>query len=859
MIANDKKKQAVLKGMGVGFASLLLAGTGLAQDATKQGKAAPKLKDSSEKVSVTGSRIKRTEAEGINPVVVIGKEELEKTGASTVSEVMQNLTVSSSGSYSSSTVNDTRGTVTMVDLRGLGPENTLVLLDGRRLPEEGGLGVVDLSQIPMAAVERIEVLKESASAIYGSDAAAGVVNIITRKDLNGSIASARAADPYGKGGQQSEFSYVTGSTSENFKSFTMLNYQHTEAVYYRDRDWTKTGLSLYSSPANYQIESQDNISVHPNCPESQKLLVVDDKSVCTYNYGATSAFSPESTKIGILNNMEYNLNSSVTVFSALRASKNTNLWNMAPNAGDFRISKDVANANLQLLRLSEPDDSDVDVYYRAAPWGVRTWQEENTTLGGNAGVKGSIAGNWDWTLTAGHTESKKDSFNPQGFMLKQQLADAVGQGRFNTFETALTEENQKVIKETSYTPFEITQSDTSTYNADFTGEIFRMSGGDAALAVGVSRIDQGYSKEYDDQTENDNVFGVEPNESSAGTRNISAAYFELGLPVMKGMEFQVAARHDVYSDFGSTTNPKLGFRYQPTSNWMLRAGAGTGFKAPTLADLHMGNSIGLEDINDAQRGGAKTTEVKIYTHGNKDLKQETSRSYTLGTVVEPVNGLALGLDYWYIKIRDSVTALSGQDIIDAKARGQSFEGVPEPQRAGGSPDGRLLSMEVPLMNLGEKENAGLDFNASYGFRAGATQMGLGSDYSRKLYSRRILFPGNPQEDTLGRRGEPAWRVGNSASVTLDRAHTVSLRQNIIASTLSDDRTKVDQRIDESKTYDLQYAWAHPWSGSVAVGALNVLNTPFPRDNTVRPGDQVRVQELYSANGRTLFVKAEQRF
>ena len=144
-----------------------------------------------ERIQVTGSHIKRTEVEGVSSILVIDREEIEKSGFSTVSEMMQNMTISSQGAYSSSAVADERGTVTNVNLRGLGAENTLVLLDGRRLPDEAGLGVVDLSTIPMAAVERIEVLKDSASAIYGSDATGGVVNIITRKDLTGSAIFAR--------------------------------------------------------------------------------------------------------------------------------------------------------------------------------------------------------------------------------------------------------------------------------------------------------------------------------------------------------------------------------------------------------------------------------------------------------------------------------------------------------------------------------------------------------------------------------------------------------------------------------------------------------------------------------------------
>ena len=300
MISNNRRIVTLASLTGsVMFAPALLAQETVNEAGTKK----------VERIEVTGSHIKRTEVEGVSSVIVIDREKIEKSGFSTVSELMQNMTISSNGSYGASTVNDTRGTVTNVNLRGLGPENTLVLLDGKRIPDEAGLGVVDLSTIPMAAVERIEVLKDSASAIYGSDATGGVVNIITRKDLNGSSFYARASSPKGDGGNSTEFAYLTGVNQGDFRVLTTLNFRKTEPVFYRDRDWTKQGLSTYAYPANY--DAGNGLLAHDNCavPQDERIPVqTGGDPICSYNYGNTSAFSPKTTQVGFMNNFEYDVN-----------------------------------------------------------------------------------------------------------------------------------------------------------------------------------------------------------------------------------------------------------------------------------------------------------------------------------------------------------------------------------------------------------------------------------------------------------------------------------------------------------------------------------------------------------------------
>ncbi|SMF26283.1 TonB-dependent receptor plug domain-containing protein [Pseudobacteriovorax antillogorgiicola] len=835
--------------------SLLIGTAGQAQESVENEEAAPAKKV--ERIQVTGSHIKRTDVEGVSSVIVIDRESIERTGFSTVSELMQSMTISSNGSYGASAVNDVRGTVTNVDLRGLGPSNTLVLLDGKRVPDEAGLGVVDLSTIPMAAVERIEVLKDSASAIYGSDATGGVVNIITRKDLNGSAFYARASSPKAEGGTATEFAYLTGVNQGDFRVLTTLNYRQSEPIFYRDRDWTRVGLSTYSYPANYDAGS--GLLAHENCqvPKGDRIPVeTGGDPICSYNYGNTSAFAPETRQIGFMNNVGYDVNPGLTVYSRIRAVKNTNIWNMAPNAGYFQIPQAIATEKQPSLGLKGEVSKDVTLRYRAVPWGVRKWEEEKTLVGGTLGVDGEIGSNWTWSLSAGHTQSKKDTVNPQGFMLVDELVSAIQTGEFNPFETQLTQGSMAVVSRASYEPFQVIDTDMTNYNLSVSGDLFEMGGGYAGLAIGVQQSDQNYKKIIDPQSEQGNVFGVTEDKGAEGNRSISAAFVEMAFPVADSFELQFAARYDQYSDFGGTTNPKLGFKYLPTSRLLFRGNVGTGFKAPTLDEIYKGTQVGLTNLIDTPVCGLdcdiRIDEVEIETSGNESLQEETSLAYNFGIVAEPIDGLSLGADYWYIKIEDIVREMDAQDVLDSIAQGRNFSGV-EIERWN---DGKLKRIKLPIMNLGESEDAGVDLNAAYRFRLGGNRLFVNADYSRKLFAKSVPFPGQAQEDTLGDRGEPRWRAVSSATWQFDD-HGFTLRNNLIGQQRSENDP--DQRIGSFSTYDVQYAWNHPWGGNVAIGALNVLETRFPEDPTERGGDDVRVQELYGPNGRVLYMNLNQTF
>ncbi len=836
-----------------------------------------KTKPKTERIQITGSRLKRSDVEGLSAVVEVDAEAIQKSGVNTVGEVLQNMTLSIDGAYGSATVDDQRGNVTNANIRGLGADNTLILLDGRRLPDEGGTGVVDLSQFPIAAIERIEVLKESASAIYGSDAAGGVINIITKKDFEGSAVMARVADPSGKGGTETGLSVVNGVNSDNLKLLTALSYRHIAPVFWRDRDWSRDGVSTYSLPGNIGLTTATQPNGDPildengaqttktayyaagSCPPELKR----NDGQCTYNYANQMAFSPEVKQLGFLSNLDYKLSDTLNLFATLRAQRNQNLWNMAPNAGNFTIASATlaAHPNFNTSGVPLVPGRDADVKYRAAAWGNRTWEETNNIFGGTIGIKGQLSNDWEWNASFGRSESKKDSKSPEGFLLTKPVSDAIASGAFDPFETNFSNPAvASLVASSHYEPTVVNKTRMNTYDLSLTGDVFELEGGKAGLAVGLSRFDQYYSLNIDRESETNSVFGVLQNKSASGDRTVTALFAELLMPFTKTFEVQVAARHDQYSDFGSTTNPKLGFKYKPVAGLMLRANAGTGFKAPTLKQIYDAGSITYKNLYDKPNiatSPARQDEIEIETYGDKNLKEETSFGWSAGFVADPSERLSLSLDYWYLRINDVITPVDAQRALDAAAEGTPLPGI-DIVHVNGDPTGPLKTIRVPTANLGKAENAGVDVLTQYQVPIDTIRVTLTNDYSRKFYSKIVPYPGADQRNYLNDRGHPAWRMVNTGTAGAG-GHDFTLRNNIIAKQDKTPTTTTTGYMGSFSTYDVQYQWTHPWKGAVAVGAVNLLNKKFPRDDTERLGDDQRVEEIFSANGRMIYMNVNQSF
>jgi iron complex outermembrane receptor protein len=832
-------------------------------------KASSPVVSKAEKIVVTGSRIKRIDTEGVNPVLIIDQRAITSSGANNAAELIETLTISSAGAYSSPTVNDNRGTVTNANLRGLGPDRTLILLDGQRLPDEGGLSIVDLSTIPIAFIEKIEILRDSASAIYGSDAVGGVVNIITKKDFQGNAIAAKGVKPINKGGEQTFLSLTSGTIGEHFKILNVLSYHHKEPVFFRNREWTKKVLSGYSIPGNIglstivknkesgnvELDEQGNPKIETKLYAPSNCQEKATNGLCVYNISDISMFSPEQTQLGLLSKVNWEINDSFSAFGLIRVQQNENKWNMAPNAASFAISAETlaANPNLNVSGEELAPGKNATVQYRANAWGPKAWLETNNLIGTQFGLQGTTQNEWEWRLAVSNTETNKKSVNPTGYFLKDIVESKINDGSLNPFETDFSNSNlNQTVEESKYKPFVENTAKIQSFDGQINGELLQMLGGKASLALGMSRLEQSYGKEIDTQSQTGNVSNVSADKSGKGSRSINAVYGEMALPFTQNFEAQVNVRHDNYNDFGSTTNPQLGIKYRILPNVLARATMGRGFKAPSLDQVYNQGSATVLNLIDSPRGeNSLATEIEVETYGSRNLKEEKSINKSVGVIVEPLLNATFQADYWYVKVDNIIRTVDAQKALDAIAQGDSIAGV-EVYRLNDDPNAQLVKMRLPTSNLGTSEDAGYSLDGSYKIFGLYGIVDVSSQYSKALYSKSVAFPGASQVDVIGDRGHPWWRMLNRAS-WIHNESSLTLQNNIISKQKK--RSSSRGQIGSYTTYDVNYSWEKNEIGGLSISILNIRNTPFPKDDSERVGDDQRIKELFSPNGRTFVIGA----
>jgi len=810
------------------------------QEATEAKASEPATDAKVEKVVVTGSHIRRIDTEGVSPIVTINRKELEKSGYNSVSDVLRDNTMNSFGSMREASGSNAAGNAE-INLRGLGSSNTLVLLNGQRLPSDAVTGAVDLNMIPMAAVERIEVLKDGASAIYGSDALGGVVNIITRKDFSGTQASLTQTTPALKGGRRRDLSVVNGV---NFKRGNMVNvaqYRENEAIYSRDRKWTSNGMSPIGDIPSYRNGDGPWIA-DSACPASQ-LRTDGSGQSCQFRFSDYSTELPELKQFSLMSESNVQLNSRVKLVGRLGGTQKLVKWQFAPAPGVFTIPGSQSGNG-----PGQPGQ-DLDVRYRLTGLGPR--QTEVTTYGYNALLGANVELNDKWQLDVTTAQNGIEGANKgvNGYALTKDVNAAIESGQCNPFNGG-----QCDLRGIRYQPTERTSSQLSSVEVKATGTLAEMPSGDLALAVGTSYTFQKFRDIADPKTVNGEVFG-DAGSTGGGQRDSRAAFTELDIPITRKLELQLAGRYDQYSDFGDSANPKAAAVYRASEKVLFRTSAGTGFKAPLMQDLYASQSVGFPSFIDAvacknDPAACKPQQYQVIGGGNKDLKAEKSISYTAGTVIQPTRNLSLGSDLFLTKLKNVV----GLDLGDA-TRAEDRFGSDYLRQRGVIIDrdgtGHINSVTAPLQNLSSQEITGLDLSIGYRF----SKFRLSNEHSRLFYFKEEGFPGLGMTNKLGDAGKPIWR--NAASLTYNPGERHDL--TLTGLTTAGQRKEVagtGKTVDYT-TYDLMYAYKSKNLGKFTAGIKNLLNTRPPLDDSKTTG-QLDVA-LYDQIGQQVFTGYEATF
>lgn len=801
-----------------------------------------------ERVEVTGSHIKRMNVEGATPVQTMTRKDLEKTGYTSVSDVLRDTTMNSFGSMREDSGSNAAG-VASVDLRGLGASSTLVLLNGQRLPTDAVTGAVDLNLIPMAAVERIEVLKDGASATYGSDALGGVVNIITRKDFSGTEVSLKQTLPQMEGGKKRELSIVNGINKGRMNMVNVVQYRDNDVIYSKDRPWSNNNISMIGSPGSYRNVGGKWIA-DPNCP-ADRIQHTPQGDFCTFKTSDYSTELPALQQISVMSETNIEVNSRVRSKVRVGGGQKTAQWSFAPAPDTFTIKA----GKVPNLPGIDPNQ-DVQYRYRLTELGTR--DTEITTYSYNAllGTTVDIGKGWEVETNVSHNRVINHDRGVNGYAITNDLVTAIGDGNFNP---GAPEGQRGDLNGTRYKPHEDMESQLSSLDVKTRGEFGHFMGERFGLAVGSTFTFQKYKDQYDDRSVNDEVFG-NAGSSGGGQRDTKAVYTELSIPFTKKVELTLAGRYDKYSDFGDTFNPKAAILYKPTKSWLLRSSAGTGFKAPLMQDLYAARSQGFPTFVDApscareQAAGGDTSscdpaQYEVTSSGNTGLKEEKSLSLSSGVVFEPSRSFNVGADMFYTRMSNVV----GIDYNDAmrveRDRGPEFlasKGVIVHRDA----NGYLESIEAPLQNLSKREVTGIDLSTNY--RIWKVQ--IGEELSKLFYYKEEGFPGAGYANKLGDSGRPEWRNALTLGFIANDNHALTL-----TALTTPGQRKSKKEAGETKqytTFDTQYNWKWTKNSTITAGIKNLAGSTPPLDETAT---SVLDTTIYDQIGRQYYTGIKATF
>lgn len=800
-----------------------------------------------EKIQVTGSHIKRANADGASPIQVIDRQSMERSGYNSVSDVLRDISASSFGASREQSGSAAAGSAT-VSLRGLGANKTLVLLNGKRLPLDAILGSVDLNLIPMAAVQRIEILKDGASATYGSDALGGVINIITFKDFNGTEITVQGnKTSQFQNGDSQQTSVITGASNSKSSIIAVLNYRNNQGFFSKDRPWTSGGVSPTGDPGAYRVGT-GKWQPAPGC--TTPLDQGGGNVTCAFDYTKFSSELPDINQLSGMTLFEYETDSGITLFGRLNASRRLIRWQFAPAPGTFAV--DAGSP------IPEFGGQAGQIRYRTLALGNRITEGETTSMGYQAGAKGDIGTGWEWEFTFDQNRVKDHQIGVSGYALSSELRRLIQSGEFNPLNGTGVEK----LKDAFYQPWNTGLSENSQYELKLSGELFDLSGGAAAIAMGAVYTEDSYRTVNDHLSETGKVFS-NGGSSGGGGRNAQSGYLELALPLFKRLEIQLAGRYDKFSDFGDTLNPKVGITFQVFDSLSLRASGGSGFMAPNLTDLYMAKSFGFptfvdavacaeqQRINEPGLPACKPQQYFVESGGNPNLREEKSVSYNIGAVFEPSPKFRISADLWRTDL-SNVVALNYEQMMIAELNGVNLGqyGV----TVNRDPVTKLLTDDgivAPLQNLAKREISGLDVQMMLRSDWG---LYLTVDHSVLFYFREEGFPGAGFRNSLGENGQPRWRNTSTLGFAKGGSNLSFLFRTIGA---NEQVVRGSGTIPDYTEIDFNYTQELFSKTQLSVGVQNLLATIPPLDGSDQ-NNRLNTS-LYNPRGQVIFASIRQGF
>jgi len=692
-------KRRAVHGMAAGLAASVISLAAMGQEAPASSNDANAV---TAEVVVTGTMIKRVNAETAEAITILKTDALKDQGVENMEQALSTLTSANPSVNIATAVGTFSGGGTYANLRGLGNGRTLVILDGQRLSPNAfnGLGV-DVSGIPFSAIDSVQVLREGASALYGSDAIAGVINFITKKNYQGAQLQVNFDHPQqaGGGSGEADFTFGHGDLANDGYNFMITgSYSKQQELQAAQRAFAAQGfnpgggVTATNFPGSWPgnvLDGNGNLwqSGYPACAGNPQLTTYFGD--CSYRYSAATDLLPESREISAMASFTKALpaNNQVQIQyfwtqSELTAFAGPMFYFFQmdpaspyfPTASQLTCNRGAANCGGLAPDLTDPIN---------AIWTDPT----NSRFAGNLNTEqrvlvtfsGSNAG-WDYSAAFNYSRNHNDNRNVGGYPNEAVLApDGVLSNLINPFGPQ-SAAGQSLIN-SSYVNgvYQVGQDTRWSIDGNAShplGDAFN-AGTPATVALGFTLNGERFTNATTPYNDLVSAATGLTDSSVEGSRQVQAAFLELDVPITKALDLDISDRQDRYSDFGTTNNAKLQIRYQPASFLTLRGSASTGFRAPTLFNLYsppflaassggtmgQGNPFCQPGSYNAEWTPATCQAQGIGLYGgNRHLTPETSQNFDLGLIVQPIEDLGITLDYYRVLLKNTVGTVPASAI-----------------------------------------------------------------------------------------------------------------------------------------------------------------------------------------------------
>lgn len=914
------------------------------------------------RVEITGSSIKRIQSEGALPIEILTSDDMVKRGIGSVQQMLNQLSGNASGADNAVSNNNVFGGDTdrltggssYANLRGFGPGSTLVLLNGRRISTHGmSGGGVDIDAIPFAAIQRIEILKDGASAIYGTDAIGGVINFILKKDYEGVSIGVDGSRPFqSSAGATRQVSLTAGKGTlekDGFNVMASLAVQKNDILRGSDRSWvngfnpvmglapnsssspfanTITGAGTALGTTGSRVGATDPtlytrinlLNIQNRCdavtagvPFQPALWTAPSASaasragniasgtyLCNTDYGSQYmlAAPKEATNLVVRGSMKLAENHTATV--ELTGSRTGVRSELTPTQFSTSASTNPAIGNnfypvtgpyyLNLKNYGVLDfDPTKPIAYRLRmqDWGNRVIDNISTNGRLLLALDG-VVGKYDYKLglSTAQAEAYSDLYDGYAYSTKLHAALKTGiinpwvmPGQSQTPEAMALIESTKARGRVMGGKTALTQMDGS-----LSGELMNLPAGPLGFAVGFDLRKETY--EFSNTT-GDSTAAITcvstllttvasdvllcPGNTGVPlvSRNIQAVYGELAVPVAKGFELQLALRTDKYEGFGTTTNPKIAFRYQPADSFLMRGSVNSGFKAPSFQQQQINNAPQLDVTkwSDPVRCPVDPSQCDIqvnYTSsGNPDLKPEKSKQGTLGFVWAPARTMTVHADYWRVDLSDRIRTLT---IGDVRNNYGLFT-----DRFIRDASGNVALVKAGWVNAAGSSTKGIDWGASGSFDAMGSKWIASIDGTHMLSHMESPLENLPMVEYVGSFGPRTLYLRNKFTTTLtwNEGPWSSTLSGTFKSGYQDQDLRnratvpatANTDVDSYTTFGLSATYKGFKNATITVGIRNLLDVkpPFTHhdvDDVAGAGWDPRVADPF---GRTLTVAMKYDF